>query len=87
GYGIRIALMPVVLIEYFGLAELGAILGVFFTASGISAVCGPLLAGLIIDKTGSYQWGVAFALALGMLGFAVILPLRHPQDGVRPSSE
>jgi MFS family permease len=49
GYGVRIALTPVVLIEFFGLGNLGTTLGVFFTASCISAVCGPLAAGLIID--------------------------------------
>jgi OFA family oxalate/formate antiporter-like MFS transporter len=68
--------MPVVLIEFFGLGNLGAVLGVFFTASGVSAVCGPLLAGLIIDQTGSYEWGVAFALALGVLGYFAVAPLR-----------
>lgn len=77
GYGVRIALTPVVLIEFFGLGNLGSMLGVFFTASGISAVCGPLIAGAIIDQTGSYQWGVAFALMMGMLGFLVVAPLRH----------
>lgn len=76
GYGVRIALMPVVLIEFFGLGSLGAILGIFFTASGISALCGPFLAGLIVDYTGSYQWGIVFALAMGALGFGVIAPLR-----------
>ena len=46
-----------VLIEFFGTGNLGAVLGVFFTASSISAVCGPLVAGLIIDHTGSYDMG------------------------------
>ena len=76
GYGLRISLTPVVLIEFFGLGNLGTILGIFFTASGISALCGPILAGLIIDYTGSYQWAIVFALATGALGFAVIAPLR-----------
>jgi MFS family permease len=73
---LRISLMPVVLIEFFGLGNLGMILGIFFTASGISPLCGPILAGLIIDYTGSYQWGIVFALTMGALGFAVIAPLR-----------
>ena len=55
-------------------------LGIFFTASGISAVVGPLLAGLIVDATGSYEWGIAFALAAGMLGFAAVALLRIPRD-------
>jgi MFS family permease len=78
GYGVRIALTPVVLIEFFGIGNLGAVLGAFFTASSISAVCGPLVAGLIIDQTGSYQWGVAFALAMGVLGSIAVAPL-HPR--------
>ncbi|MBV1795723.1 MFS transporter [Siccirubricoccus sp. G192] len=84
GYGLRIALTPVVLIELFGLGNLGAILGVFFTASSISALCGPLVAGLIIDRTGSYQWGVAFALVMGVLGFLAVAPLRSDCHGSGP---
>lgn len=75
-YGIRISLMPGVLIEYFGIRNLGAVLGIFFTGSGISAVAGPLVAGLIVDWTDSYQWAIAFACAMGMLGFIAIVPLK-----------
>ena len=66
GYGLRIALTPVVLIELFGLENFGAVLGAFFTASSNSALCGPLVAGLIIDQTDSYRLGIAFALVMGM---------------------
>ncbi|MGH7914167.1 MAG: MCT family MFS transporter [Candidatus Binataceae bacterium] len=76
-YGARISLMPGVLIEFFGLQNLGALLGVFFTSSGFSTVLGPPLAGLVVDYTGSYQWGIAFALAMGLLGFAAVIPLRE----------
>jgi MFS family permease len=77
GYGLRIALTPVILIELFGLGNLGAVLGAFFTASSISSLCGPLIAGLIIDQTGSHQLGVAFALVMGILGFIAVAPLRQ----------
>ncbi len=77
GYGVRIALTPVVLIEFFGLGSLGAVLGAFFTASSISAMLGPLVAAVIIDQTGSYKWGVTFALVMGVLGFIAIAPLRR----------
>lgn len=76
GYGVRIALMPVILIELFGLQSLGAVLGVFFTATGISALVGPPLAGFIVDHTGSYRWAAALALAMGLLGFVAVLRLR-----------
>lgn len=77
GYGLRIALMPAVLIEFFGLANLGAVLGTFFTASGVAAFIGPLAAAVIVDATGGFGWGIGFALALGTLGFLVLLPLRR----------
>ncbi len=76
GYGLRIAVMPAVLIDLFGVQNLGAILGIFFTASGISAVLGPFLAGFIVDATGSYQCGIIFALVAGTLGYAAIALLR-----------
>lgn len=76
-YGVRIALVPSVLIEFCGLQNLGALLGVFFTATGLAALIGPLLAGYIIDYSGGYQWGIAFAVAMGTLGFVVLVPLNR----------
>lgn len=75
GYGSRISLVPGVLIECFGLQNLGTVLGVFFTATGLSALLGPLLAGLAVDLTGSYSGAIVVALATGFLGFAAIVPL------------
>ena len=74
-YGIRIALVPSVLIEFFGIKDLGALLGVFFTGTGIAALLGPMLAGAIVDYWGRYDWAIAFALLIGAIGFIVILPL------------
>ncbi|MCW5737389.1 MAG: MFS transporter [Enhydrobacter sp.] len=76
GYGVRIALMPVVLIELFGMRNPGAVLGIFFTATGVSALLGPPLAGFIVDFTGSYRWAATFALAMGLLGFAAVFRLK-----------
>jgi MFS family permease len=76
GYGVRIAMMPGVLVEYFGLRNPGTILGVFFTASGLASIFGPLAAGWIVDRSGGYKWAIVFALVMGMLGFLAILPLK-----------
>jgi MFS family permease len=75
-YGSRIAAVPAVLIELFGTAHLGTMLGVFFTATGLAAVIGPSLAGLAVEL-GGYTAAILFALAAGLLGFAAILPLRQ----------
>lgn len=76
GYGVRIARLPSVLIDFFGLRNQGAILGMFFTASGIATLLGALVAGVIVDHTDSYHRGIAFALVMGLAGFAAILPLK-----------
>jgi len=82
-YGSRIALVPGVLIELFGTRDLGTLLGVLFTGTGIAAIVGPALAGHAIDLTGDYAWGIAVAIALGGLGVAAILPIRQPGGGER----
>jgi MFS family permease len=76
-YGSRIAAVPAVLIELFGTAHLGTMLGVFFTATGLAAVIGPSLAGFAVELSGGYGGAILFALAAGLLGFAVIVPLRQ----------
>lgn len=78
-YGVRISLVPAVLIDIFGLQNLGFLLGVFFTASGLAAILGPVLAGLIFDATGSYQWCIAFTLGMALLGTIAIAPLGDPR--------
>ena len=74
-YGSRIAALPAVLIELFGTAHLGTMLGVFLTAGGLAGLIGPTLAGLAVELSGGYTGAIAFALAMGLLGFAVIAPL------------
>jgi len=83
--GVRIALMPEVLIVYFGVANLGALFGPFFTSSGIAEVLGRLVAALILDHIGHVSWGIAFALLMGWAGFIALLPLRSPTDTLAKS--
>ncbi|MGE0700004.1 MAG: MFS transporter [Hyphomicrobiaceae bacterium] len=78
-YGVRIALVAPVLIEFFGVRDLGALLGVFFTATGIAGLLGPLIAGFAVDATGDYGLAIMAAIAWGLLAFVVVLPLRKPQ--------
>jgi MFS family permease len=81
GYGVRIALVPGMLIALFGLRNLGTMLGVFFTATGVASVLGPIAAGVIVDLSGGYEWGIVFALAMAGIGFLAILPVRiGPRD-------
>ena len=81
-YGGASGLLPGVVIELFGIQGLGAALGGILTSVGIASLLGPLFAGFIIDRTGSYQWAIAFALFAGITSFAALLALRP-----RPTAE
>ena len=76
-YGSRIAAVPAVLIEFFGLENLGATLGLFFTATGVAALLGPSAAALLVEFGGGYTNAILFALATGLLGFVLMVPLRE----------
>jgi predicted MFS family arabinose efflux permease len=75
GYGGFVALSPVVLADRLGVAGLGSMLGVFYTASGLGGLIGPPAAGAIIDATGSYRVPAILAACFGAVGFALLLGL------------
>ena len=75
-YGIRIALVAPVLIELFGIGRLGALLGTFFTATGIAGLAGPPIASLAADLSGDQSGGILAAIVMGAVGFALVLPLK-----------
>ena len=78
-YGGFIALSPSVMAELFGTAGMGRVVGVLYTSAGFGALVGPPIAGLIIDRTGTYRWAIAVAMALAFVGWAVLLRLRQPE--------
>jgi MFS family permease len=77
-----VALSPSVLAELFGAERLGGTAGALFTSAGIGALLGPPLAGLLVDRTGSYTAAIAAALGLGLVSIPPILwlPLRRVQS-------
>ncbi len=79
GYGGFVALSPIVISDRLGVAGLGSILGLLYTAPGIGALIGAPTAGWLIDTTGSYRW--AIAACLGCAAAAVALLTGLPVDG------
>jgi MFS family permease len=74
-YGGFVTLSPAVAAQLFGIEGLGGLLGALYTSGAIGVAIGPPLAGLLIDRTGSYQWTIAFAMVMGLAAFATFLPL------------
>lgn len=79
GYGGFVALSPIVISDRLGIAGLGSILGLLYTAPGIGALIGAPTAGWIIDTTGGYRWTIA--ACLGCATTAVVLLTGLPVDG------
>lgn len=52
--GAFIATIPVAAAQYFPLGQLASIIGYLYAASGVGNLVGPLIAGKLNDKTGSY---------------------------------
>lgn len=74
-YGAVSALMPALVADFFGRGQAGGLVGLLFATAGSMAAWGPLAAGFIYDRTGSYgpAWLGSAALnvmALGLLRWA-----------------
>ncbi len=76
GYGGYVGLSPAVTAEFFGIQGLGRVLGTYYTSAGFGALIGPPLAGVIIDRAGSYTWAIVMAFAMAMAAFCALLPLQ-----------
>lgn len=70
-YGAISTLFPAIVGDFFGRAEAGALVGFLFALAGSMAAWGPLAAGAIYDRTGSYA--LAFALAATSNAIALVL--------------
>ena len=78
GYGGFVALSPILISDRMGVAGLGSILGLLYTAPGLGGLVGPPLACWMIDRTDSYRWAILACLASAVL--AVVLLFGLPVD-------
>jgi MFS family permease len=86
GYGGWIALQPTVLAELFGVRGLGGLVGLVYTGSGVGALVGPPLAGVLVDATGGYRWAIVTAGLCGLGAFLALLPLPSGPALRRPTA-
>jgi len=71
GYGSLLSLFPSTVADYYGVKNFGANYGVLYTAWGISGTIGPIIAGIVVDKTGAYN--LAYIISAGLLLVALVL--------------
>ncbi|HYF81704.1 MAG TPA: OFA family MFS transporter [Clostridia bacterium] len=73
GYGALLSLFPSVVADYYGVKNFGGNYGVLYTAWGISGIIGPIIAGIVVDRTGAYN--LAYMISAGLLAVALVLAL------------
>ncbi|WP_420451292.1 MFS transporter [Ilumatobacter sp.] len=81
GYGGFVALSPIVISDRMGVAGLGSILGLLYTAPGIGALIGAPAGGWLIDATGGYRWTIAACFVAASAGVVLLGGLPVGPDG------
>lgn len=84
-YGGFVALMPSVVMDYFGSRNVSAILGALYTGAGVAALFGPTLAGYAFDQTHSYITSIVGAVAAQALAALCVLCVPDPQSAPAPA--
>ena len=79
GIGGLLTVLPLAWADYFGRASYGAIRGVALTVQVSAQAAGPLLSGLLRDRTGDYAASLSCFAALSVVGVFVALLIRAPR--------
>jgi MFS family permease len=81
GYGGFVALGPIVIADRMGVAGLGSILGLLYTAPGVGALIGAPTAGFIIDRTDAYRWAIVACIVACTVSVMLLIGLPTTGDG------
>lgn len=81
GYGGFVALGPIVVSDRLGVAGLGSILGLLYTAPGLGGLIGPPAAGWLIDTTDTYGWAIVACLVSSAIASALLRGMPVTVDG------
>jgi MFS family permease len=78
-WGVRGPLMAAIRADYFGAAAFGMITGFSSMVVMFGMMAGPLVAGILADRTGSYRLGFEILAALAASGGVFFLLARRPR--------
>ena len=79
-YGGIVSLMPAICMDMFGARAVASIIGTLYTGAALGNLLGPVLAGAVFDRTGSYApvvWGCVVLSALATMAAAQLVMRRR----------
>jgi MFS family permease len=72
-YGGWVALLPAVVMDYFGGRNVSGIIGILYTSAGIGTLIGPSAAGFAFDASHSYTLPILVSIAGNVIAAALML--------------
>jgi len=84
-WGVRGPLMSAIRADYFGSAAFGTITGLSSMVVMFGMMGGPLIAGVLADRTGSYEVGFQVLAALAAIGSIFFALARRPSPRAHPA--
>lgn len=83
-WGLRGPLMNGIRADYFGRRSFGAILGMSSMLVTVGTIAGPLFAGFLADRTGSYELGFTILAIISGIGSIFFVVARRPPPPAAP---
>ena len=81
-YGGAVALLPTIVMDFYGARAVSGIIGCLYTGAGIGTLLGPWLAGAAYDAFGAYDVPILASAALALAAAACTLPLLKREEQV-----
>lgn len=80
-YGGIVSLMPALVMDRFGARAVSSLIGILYTGAALGNLAGPVLAGAVFDRLGSYQAVIWASLALSALATLATLKANSARGG------
>jgi fucose permease len=75
GLGGDYMIIPLMAAELFGVKVMGRVMGLVLTVDGLAEAFGPIMAGALRDRTGSYAMGFTVLIVLSVIGCVAVMLL------------
>ncbi len=82
-YGGFVALMPALVMDYFGGRNVSGIIGMLYSSVAVGTLAGPSLAGAAFDLWGNYQLPITGGVAASLISALAVLFLKAPKTAAR----